>query len=133
MAAKRRALQVLLWALFILAVNVAQGRELKPRELNANADRYDGKSVRVRGWLIIKPEGYWIFDSKAASEADSKSAKDGDCVSYFGPIGDLTRGRMEVLRGTFWKDFTKSLNMIDLGTCSTSGLDVKWQRAIDPP
>jgi hypothetical protein len=39
---------------------------------------------------------------------------------------------MVTLTGTFWKDFTKSLNVIDLGTCNTSGLDVDNQAPANP-
>ncbi len=101
---------------------------LTPSELNAHADQYDGKKVRVCGWVVIQFEEYWISDSQASSE--SKDSKASECVSYLGPIRDRTRGRMEILYGTFWKDFGRSLDVVDLGACNLSGLDVEWQRAI---
>jgi len=101
---------------------------LTPRELNASPAKYDGKKVRVRGWLVIQFEQYHFWDSKAASESPTSGAN--TCVSYLGPI-HRTTGKMAILEGTFWKDFAKSLNVIDLGTCDISGLDVDNQPPAD--
>lgn len=112
----------------LVLIVVAGLPALTPSELNASSAKYDGKRVRVRGWLVIQFEQYHFWDSKAASESPTSGAN--TCVSYLGPI-HRTTGKMVILEGTFWKDFAKSLNVIDLGTCNISGLDVDNQPPAD--
>ena len=103
---------------------------LTPSELNAHADQYNGKKVRARGWLVVSFEEYALWDSKEAYGRPSAPGQfPNECVSYLGPINHRTSGKVAILEGTFWRDFATSLNVIDLGTCNISGLDVDN----DPP
>jgi hypothetical protein len=55
--------------LLIMSIGVASGSEapiVTPSELNAHADEYDGKAVRVRGWLVLQFEDVGLWDSKEA-------------------------------------------------------------------
>lgn len=111
-------------------VGCAHQSVLTPSELNTHAAEYDGKRVTVHGWLVVEFERYHLSDSETAYNDPNAPAS--TCVSYLGPIENRTKGKMVTLTGTFWKDFTKSLNVIDLGTCNTSGLDVDNQAPANP-
>jgi hypothetical protein len=37
---------------------------------------------------------------------------------------------MTTLEGTFWRDFGNSLNVVDMGECNRSGLDVENGRPV---
>jgi hypothetical protein len=97
---------------------------LSPSELNAHADQYNGKRVKVHGWVVLRFEEYSIWDSKLAYDRPFNVSNMGACVSYLGPLGHETRGEMRTLTGTFWKDFGGSLDVIMLGACNFSGLDL---------
>lgn len=118
----------------LLLAGCAAGPALKPSELNANPDAYDGKSVRVRGWLVHQFENHGIWDSKAAYETERfKQNAHPKCIGYSGPnLGDFFVSRQLVLRGVFRKELNPNVGpngqtyeVILLGSCNHSGLKVK--------
>lgn len=113
---------------------VTQRRIVTPSELNAHADHYNGKYVYVRGWVVIGFEEFHIWDSKLAHDQPwpGHGKMPNECISYLGNISDRTSGRMETLYGRFWKNFAKSLNVYDLGTCNWSGLEVLRRTQAEP-
>lgn len=98
---------------------------LTPSQLNANAASYDGKTVRVRAWLVYKFEDIGLWDSEAAYE----SRQDGSCVSYEGPdLGKTYASRMVTLTGIFTKDlyYNPNPNVVTIsnGWCNKTGVKV---------
>lgn len=120
--------------LAIQTLGCAGAQILTPSELNADPNKYDDQKVHLRGWVVIEFEEYHIWDSKAAHDksATSSGMASKECISYLGSTKNRMMGRMEILYGTFWKDFAKSLNAVDMGTCNGSGLDVDKQELIGP-
>jgi hypothetical protein len=96
-------------------------QSLKPSQLNANADKYDGKKVQVIGWLAYNFEDVGIWDSSK----DHGERKNRNCVSYSGPrLGNEYEDQFVILRGTFKKRIIPP-DMVSLTNCSDSGLKVE--------
>jgi hypothetical protein len=92
-----------------------------PSELTAHPERYDGKHVDVRGYIVLGPESRNIFDSE-----DGTRDPHGACLGLDGP---------EVMFGSFHKQFTQKIsgvfrrslcgkNDVCLYWCSSSGIEL---------
>ena len=67
----------------LLTVMSSVGRATEvvtPSELNAHPDRYDGKTVTVRGYFLWDTELFAIVDSKAAAE--NRNGPPSECIGY---------------------------------------------------
>jgi hypothetical protein len=122
-----------------LLMGCAEKPTLTPSQLNARAGEFDGKEVKVRGWLVFQFEDIGIWDSKmahdlphvAGDEAVSLTV-DGrspvwpsNCISYSGPdLGGRSFSRAVVLSGIFRKKILPS-GTISNGICNDSGLEVQ--------
>lgn len=93
---------------------------LKPSELAANPDKYDGQHVRIQGYVVIKPEGRNIFDSKEGYENPK-----GACLAVDGPevIFDDFHSRVEVLSGIFRRELCRK-NEVCRFWCNDSGIEL---------
>ena len=105
---------------------------MKPSELNANASRFNGQTIAVRGYVRIVPEGHNLYESKELDEAFGKIVASGGkdfrpaewnkyCLTIANP-GPLYKheakvnGQTLTLTGKFMNDYLKP-NMIDIGAC----------------
>jgi len=106
----------------------AQDIVLTPSELNAHADRYDGKTVRVRGWLSLYFEDYGLWDSKKAHDTERTSAPPWppSCVSVDSYVAGKVKkpaSQSALVDGIFRKQFLPP-NTISNGVCNNTGLQV---------
>lgn len=114
----------LMFALLVFAAAVAAADPgappVSPSYLLAHKDEYDGKRVRVTGYVVIKPHSHNIFDSKAGYEGPV-----GACLGLYGPASftHTFRQRVETLSGTFRKELCRTGD-ICLYWCSSAGIEL---------
>jgi hypothetical protein len=94
-----------------------------PGELAANPDKYDGKHVTVRGFVVIGSHERNIFDSKRGYEQAGAT-----CLGLLGTKSFVShfRKRVETVKGTFHKALCGP-NDICLLWCSAEGIEVDEQ------
>ena len=114
-------------------VHVAvSGEPLKPSDLNAVPEHYDGKDVQVRGYLKLTPEGHVIYESEKLDAEMKAGIRSGDanfdirtyaryCLTIenpglFNENRALLNGKTVVLTGRFDKAYLNDKS-IDLGAC----------------
>jgi hypothetical protein len=108
-------------AMFFQAeATASQEAVIAPSELAANPDKYDGKHVRVKGYVIIGSHARNIFDSRRDSK-DPRAA----CLGLLGSkaFAAVLRKRTEVVSGTFRKALCGPKD-ICLYWCSESGIEL---------
>jgi hypothetical protein len=111
---------------------IAHNRALSPSELNSNPSIYGGKQVLVIGYVILKPGGHILYESKNLHEefrrrwqSDDATFKLKDyeryCLTIANP--DLLYkydrkfdGSTITIRGTFLSNYLDATH-IDLGAC----------------
>jgi hypothetical protein len=127
-------LNAVIW--IIALAGCAMPPTLTPSQLNSAVDQYDGKEVRVQGWLIHRFENIGIWDSENAyasrMEVDTQNPSPewpgwpSSCISYDGrELGSQFGARNVTLLGIFRKNILPP-NAISNGICNTSGLEVTW-------
>jgi hypothetical protein len=92
-----------------------------PSELAANPDRFDGKHVNVKGYIVIAPESRNIFDSKTKSRD-----RNGVCLGLAGPNTIFTRFHEHSttrISGTFRKKLCGPTDVC-LYWCGVSGIEL---------
>lgn len=122
-------------AALVLTCGALQARTFLPSQLNAEPQKYDGKTLTVRGFVVLAPEGHNLRDSKAIydkfAEAFDSNAKydpsfdlrdyEGYCLTIANPsflydhIQEY-RSKTLVLRGRFVAKYLRP-DQIDLGAC----------------
>jgi len=102
-----------------VAANCQDG-VVTPSDISANPDKFDGKHVRVRGYVVITSHSRNIFDSKQGSK-DSR----GVCLGLYGSKSFVVpaRKKMEIVSGTYRKVLCGP-NDVCLYWCSASGIEV---------
>lgn len=105
-----------------------------PSELNAQASKYNGQEVHVRGWLVFRFEDVGLWDSKNARDEMSREIRHlkvrtppyfETCVSYVGPdLGRHFESRYLVLDGIYRKN-TDPPGAYIVGVCNASFLEIK--------
>jgi hypothetical protein len=103
-----------------------------PSALNANPERFDGRSVIVRGFLNLAPEAHSLFESRELNEEYRRrwhSDKDFDpkvydkyCLTVANPgiLFDKRRafaGKTLVLKGKFIAKYLDG-TFVDFGSCA---------------
>lgn len=98
----------------------SQNEVLTPSEIAANPDQFDGKHVRVKGYVVIAPHARNIFDSK-----NGHRKPDGTCLGLYGSESFVhtLRKKMEIVSGVFRKALCGP-DDICLYWCSSSGIEV---------
>lgn len=98
----------------------SQNEVLTPGELVANPDKFDGKHVRVRGYVVIGPHVRDIFDSK-----NGHREPNGACLGLDGSASFINpyRQKVEIVSGIFRKTLCGP-DGICLYWCGTSGIQV---------
>jgi hypothetical protein len=92
-----------------------------PSELVENPDKFDGKHVNVRGYVVITPEGRNIFDSKSGSKA-----REGVCLGLAGPNSMFTQFHQRYVKnlsGIFRKKICGPEDVC-LYWCGDSGIEL---------
>lgn len=92
-----------------------------PSELVANPDKFDGKHVNVRGYVVITPEGRNIFDTKVGSKS-----REGACLGLAGPSSEFTQFQQRYVKnlsGIFRKKICGAEDVC-LYWCGDSGLEL---------
>jgi hypothetical protein len=124
------------WMLLFAAIcGHAQQRVLRPSELNADSAAFQYKTVTVRGYLTLTPEGHNLYESKALKDEFDKGldshAKgfnpnryDNYCLTIANPgrmyrNRDTLKGKTLVVTGQFLADYNdhKKNRVIDLWAC----------------
>ena len=130
-------------ALFFILIScvshtvVTKQNYLTPRELNSNSSKYDGKTVLVRGYLLLGTNARSLFQSKERYDEYVKKWKenssetelskyDDDCLTLLN--ADLLfekqnklRNKTYTLRGVFEENYLDG-TVVDLQACSKSAL-----------
>jgi len=97
---------------------------LTPSQLNASPQRYDGRVIKVRGFLLDETEDFAIWDQQ--SDIADKNVGLSHCISVLYPaemktaVHRLNRRFVEV-SGTFDKDVVRD-GIIRLGLCNRSAI-----------
>jgi hypothetical protein len=97
------------------------GSALRPTDLNAARDQYDGSIVSVYGYMINEPEAHGLWQSKIDFQTSSLDR----CVSLLIPQDSALSGFNEqyvVVRARFLKRLPE--NTIHLGACNYSHLEI---------
>jgi hypothetical protein len=97
-----------------------QDKLVTPSEIAADPDKFDGKHVRVRGYVVITPHSRNIFDSKQGFKDPQ-----GACLGLYGSKSFVlpARKRMEIVSGIYRKVLCGP-NDICLYWCNSSGIEV---------
>lgn len=97
----------------------SQTEVVTPSEIVSNPDKFDGKHVRVNGYVVITPHSRNIYDSKQGYTAK------GNCLGLYGSKSFVTplRKRMEIVQGVF-KKVLCGPDDICLYWCSSSGIEL---------
>lgn len=111
----------------------SQGTALRPSQLNAHPERYDGRMVAVRGFLIIKPESHVLYESRALSDEYARRWRSEDpsfdpkdynkyCLTianpqFFDRIKRQVAGSVFTVRGKFLATY-RGPRDIDIGSCA---------------
>jgi hypothetical protein len=117
-------ISVIAVALFFIAgcASTAEiGSALRPADLNAARDQYDGSIVSVYGYMINEPEAHGLWQSKMDFQTSSADR----CVSLLIPQDSDLSGFSEqyvVVRGRFLKRLPE--NTIHLGACNYPHLEI---------
>jgi hypothetical protein len=111
----------------IIVSGCAEYPALTPSELNARAEQYDGKEVRVRGWMVHQFENIGLWDSKAAYDGASNSSSvpfawPTTCMSLSGLDGPRISEEV-IVEGVFRKHILPP-NVVSNGVCNDTGLEV---------
>jgi hypothetical protein len=128
----------------VLLAGCASDPVLTPSQLNKHASLYDGKVVRVHGWLVFGFEDFGLWDSKRDHDnphegGDRAVMLQADGLSVGWPVTcvsvDSSDPKFEALRhgkfislpvivdGIFRKTFLPP-NVISNGICNESGLQI---------
>jgi hypothetical protein len=110
----------------------AQQQVLSPSELNTHPAAFQHKTVTVRGYVTLEPEGHNLYESKALSDEFDKGWDSGSksfdqrkytnyCLTIANPglmyrNRDTLKGKTLVVKGEFLADYLTP-NKIDLGAC----------------
>lgn len=116
-----------------LQTNVAQDEYLTPRQLNTNADEYDGQVVVVRGYVLLGTNARALYESKerhAQLQKDWEQSKPGfdpadyddNCLTLlnaklFWKNWSLLEHETIKVRGTFIKNYLDG-TVLDLQACA---------------
>jgi len=134
------AVEALLFLAALGPTACAEVPTVSPSELNAHADQYDGKTVHVRGWLVLQFEDVGLWDSK---DAHDRPHNGGDraallqmqgasliwpatCVSVTGEfLHELRRFQSEpaTVEGVFRKHIFPP-DVVSNQVCNDSGLEI---------
>ena len=130
-------------ALFIITLSILAcspvkeenfaARSLSPSQLNADPEKYHGKSVIVRGALYYRPHTHILYESKHLNDERRERAGKGDrsfdihsyskyCLTIanadrLGRIDSYSPGETVALSGKFIKDYLDD-ESLDLGGCN---------------
>lgn len=94
---------------------------LQPSQLAANPEKYDGKHVNVRGYVVLGPEARNIADSEAGY-----NDRHGACLGLDGPEAMFTGFRRyytQKISGIFRRKLCGD-NDVCLYWCSSSGIEL---------
>jgi hypothetical protein len=94
---------------------------LLPSELAANPEKYDGKHVNVRGYIVLGPEARNIADSD-----EGYNDRHGACLGLDGPEAMFTafsRHYTQKISGIFRRKLCGD-NDVCLYWCSASGIEL---------
>ena len=97
------------------------GTTVLPSELASHPEKYDGKHVDVRGYVVIGPEKRNIFDSEKGSQ-DPHAV----CLGLDGPeamFGNFHSQYIPRISGIFRQSLCGK-NDVCLYWCSTSGIEL---------
>lgn len=92
-----------------------------PSELVAHPEKYDGKHVDVRGYIVLGPEARNIFDSEKGFNDPH-----GACLGLDGPdtmFGSFHKGYTPKISGVFRQSLC-GLKDVCLYWCSSSGIEL---------
>jgi hypothetical protein len=108
-------------------------RPLAPSELNGNPSYYDGKTVLVRGYVILAPEAHDLYESRELNMQLRKKFDDSrgfvdlkPYMKYCLTVGNpqilydhesALNGKTLVFKGRFLSTYLHD-NEIDLGACA---------------
>lgn len=120
--------------LLVFAAILAHAKDpvLSPSQLNANPSRYQNKTVIIRGFVTLAPEGHTLYESRELNDKfrDGFDSHSNDfhvrdynkyCLTIANP-GLMYRNQATLrdktltVEGTFLADYRKS-DRIDLGAC----------------
>ena len=121
--------------LLVAISSYAQEKVLSPSELNANPYAFQHKTIAIRGYVTLEPEGHNLYESKALKdefdrEWDSNAkgfnpnSYDKYCLTIANPglmyrNRDTLKGKTLVVPGEFLADYNdyKKNRAIDLWAC----------------
>jgi hypothetical protein len=92
-----------------------------PSELAANPEKYDGKHVSVRGYVVLGPEARNIFDSEKGRDDPH-----GACLGLDGPdamFGSFHERYVQKISGVFRRSLCGPKDVC-LYWCSSSGIEL---------
>ena len=114
------------------ATNAAFAAPFTPSVLNSKSNLYNGKIVRVRGYLILAPESHVLYESRELIEQERKEfavargkidlkSRIKYCLTvansgFFYKNSSALNGRTVVLSGTFVDDYLNG-RVNDPGAC----------------
>jgi hypothetical protein len=94
---------------------------LLPSELAANPEKYDGKHVKVRGYIVLGPEARNIADFD-----EGYNDRHGACLGLDGPESMFTgvsRHYTQKISGIFRRKLCRD-NDVCLNWCNSSGIEL---------
>jgi hypothetical protein len=113
----------------------AQKQMLSPSELNAHPATFQHKTVIVKGYVILEPEGHALYESKELNDELSKRWDSGDksfnsrkydkyCLTIANPglmyrNRDTLKGKTLIVTGEFLADYNdfKKNHAMDFWAC----------------
>jgi hypothetical protein len=99
----------------------SDSKYVTPEELASNPDKFDGKHVTLKGYVVVAPEKRDIFQSKSAYEDPN-----GVCLGLDGPnslFRKFTKREISGISGTFRKQLCRE-NEVCLYWCGKSGIEL---------
>lgn len=126
--------QIILGAMLVsgCAATAVRSDALSPSQLNANPARYDGKTVVVRGFVKLAPEGHVLYESEALDAEFKKGWDSGNnnfdprkyekyCLTIANPEllyknQSAVNGKTLVMTGKFIAHYLDG-RIMDLGAC----------------
>jgi hypothetical protein len=128
----RSVLGMVLVGLTVSACARPQDDVLSPSQLNGDPAAFQHKSVIVRGYVTLEPEGHNLYESKTLNDEFRKGWDSGSpsfnqrnyakyCLTIANPglmyrNRDTLKGQTLVVKGTFLADYLTP-KKIDLGAC----------------
>jgi hypothetical protein len=127
-------LELALCILFVsgCSLDSVQSEPMSPSALNANAARYHGQTVMVRGYVTLAAEGHTLYESQALNAEFEKGWDSGSrdfdvrkydkyCLTIANPDllykhRAMVNRKTLIVQGKFIKDYLDG-HTIDLGAC----------------